>query len=66
MDDILIFSKMKEGFERITKGILQKLHENNLYLKPGKCEFKKTKIKYLGMILEEGKISMNPTKLIGI
>jgi len=66
MDDILIFSKMKEGLERIIKGILQKLHENDLYLKPGKCEFEKTKIKYLGMILKEGKVSMDPTKLIGI
>jgi transposase InsO family protein len=66
MDDILIFSKTKEGLERITKGVLQKLRENDLYLKPHKCEFAKTKIEYLGMILEEGKVSMDPTKLIGI
>jgi hypothetical protein len=55
MDDILIFSKTKEGLEQITKGVLQKLRENDLYLKPHKCEFAKTKIEYLGMILEEGK-----------
>jgi hypothetical protein len=66
MDDILIFSKTKEGLEQITKGVLQKLRENDLYLKPHKCEFAKTKIEYLGMILEEGKVSMDPTKLIGI
>src|SRR5258708_3679107 len=66
MDDILIFYKTKEGLEQITKGVLQKLRENDLYLKPHKCEFAKTKIEYLGMILEEGKVSMDPTKLIGI
>jgi hypothetical protein len=66
MDDILIFSKMKKGLEQITKGVLQKLRENDLYLEPHKCEFTKTKIEYLRMILEEGKVSMDPTKLIGI
>ena len=66
IDDILIFHKTKKGLERITKGILQKLCENDLYLKPGKCEFAKTRIEYLGMILKEGKVLMDPTKLIGI
>ena len=66
MDDILIFHKTKEGLEQITKGVLQKLRENDLYLKPGKCEFAKTRIEYLGMVLEKGKVSMDPTKLIGI
>ena len=66
MDDILIFSRTQEGLERITKIVLQKVRENDLYLKPGKCEFAKTHLKYLGMILEEGKVSMDPTKLKGI
>ena len=66
MDDILIFSKTKEGLKMITKTVLQKLHENDLYLKLSKCEFCKTKIKYLRMIIEEGKVSMGLTKLIGI
>jgi len=66
MDDILILSRSREGLERITKIVLQKLLENDLYLKPGKCEFAKTRIEYLRMILEEGKVSMDPTKLKGI
>jgi len=66
MDNILVFSKTKEGLREITKKVLQKLCDNNLYLKPGKCKFEKTRIEYLGMILEEGKLSMDPTKLIGI
>ena len=31
-----------------------------------KCEFKKTKIKYLGMVITEGKISMDSVKIKGI
>ena len=63
MDDILIYSKTKEGLEEMTKRVLQWLCENDLYLKPGKYKFCKTRIEYLGLIIEEGKMSMDPGKL---
>ena len=66
MDNILIFAKTKEELKQIMKLVLKKLRENNLLLKAKKCEFEKTKIKYLGMIIEEGQISMDPIKLAGI
>jgi len=66
MDDILIFSKTKDKLEELTKRVLQRLRENDLYLKPGKCEFCKTRIEYLGLIIEEGKMMMDPGKLNGI
>ena len=66
MDDILIFAKTQEDLERHTKMVLQRLREHDLYLKPKKCEFNKKKIEYLGMIIEEGRISMDPVKLAGI
>ena len=66
MDDILIFAKTKELLWEYTRMVLQKLKENNLYLKPKKCEFEKEKIKYLGMIVQQAKISMDPIKLGGI
>ena len=66
MDDILIFAGTKEELTQITKMVLEKLQENNLFFKAKKCEFYKMKIKYLGMIIEEGRISMNPVKLGGI
>ena len=54
MDNILIFAKTKEELKQITKLVLEKLRENNIFLKAKKCEFEKTKIEYLGMIIEEG------------
>ena len=66
MDDIVIFAKTKEELERITKMVLAKLQEHDLFLKAKKCEFCKLKIKYLGMIIEEGKISMDPIELARI
>ena len=66
MDDILIFAETKEELERITKMVLAKLREHDLFLKAKKCEFSKRKIEYLGMVIEEGEISMDPIKLAGI
>ena len=66
MDDILIFTKTQEELERITKLVLKPLWDNDLYLKPKKCKFNKTIIKYLGLIVKEGQLSMDPVKLKGI
>ena len=66
MDDIFIFAKNLDDLERNTKKVLQRLRENDLYLKPKKCEFAKTKIKWLGMAIEEGKITMDLGKVKGI
>ena len=66
MDNILIPAGTKEELTQITKMVLEKLGENDLFLKAKKHEFYKTKIEYLGMIIEEGRISMDPVKLGGI
>ncbi len=66
MDDILIFAETEEELKRYTKEVLQILEENDLYLKPEKCEFNKTSIKYLGFVISPGRIEMDPTKLRGI
>ena len=66
MDDILIFSTDRTRLAKITKEVLRRLRDNDLFLKPTKCEFGKTKVEYLRMIIEHGKISMHPVKLAGI
>ena len=66
MDDILIFAKTKDLLREYTRLVLQWLWEHDLYLKPKKCEFEKEKIEYLGMIIQQGKIFMDPVKLGGI
>ena len=44
MDNIFIFSKDLIALETNMKKVLHQLKENNLYLKPKKCDFPKTKI----------------------
>jgi hypothetical protein len=43
--------------------VLQILQENKLYLKPEKCEFEKGKIEFLGVIVRNGQVRMDPKKV---
>jgi Reverse transcriptase (RNA-dependent DNA polymerase)/RNase H-like domain found in reverse transcriptase len=63
MDDILAFSKKIDGLEKIERIILEKAREYDLYFKAKKCKFRKLKIEYLGLVVEEGKLAMDPAKL---
>jgi hypothetical protein len=66
MDDILAFSKTIDGIEKMEQIILEKAQEYDLYFKAKKCEFRKPRIEYLGLVVEEGKLAMDPAKLKGI
>lgn len=64
--NILIAADTLEELERITKKVLKKLEQNDLFLKPKKCAFAQTEVDYLGFIIIQGKIKMDPAKLAGI
>jgi hypothetical protein len=66
MDDILIFANTKKELANYTRRVLQILKDNDLYLKLEKCEFAQEKIAYLGLIVEHGKLSMDPVKIAGL
>jgi hypothetical protein len=38
----------------------------DMYLKPSKCYFEVHKIEFLGMILENGTVTMDPVKVAGV
>jgi hypothetical protein len=65
-DDILIFTDSFEEHHRITRLVLDHMHEHKLYLQPEKCEFEKTKIKYLSVIISHNKVEMDPVKIAGV
>ncbi|KAJ8507306.1 hypothetical protein ONZ45_g10310 [Pleurotus djamor] len=66
LDDILIYTKDREEHRRVLKRVLQILKENKLYLRPEKCEFEQTKVEYLGVLVSEGKVEMDPAKVAGV
>jgi len=66
LDDILIFTKGLDEHRRITHRVLGRLAEHQLYLRPEKCEFEKTQIEYLGLIISENQVEMDPVKVAGV
>jgi hypothetical protein len=66
LDDILIFSKTLEEQRRVTRIVLERLRKHKLFLRHDKCEFEQTSIEYLGLIVSEGEIRMDPVKVAGV
>jgi len=67
MDDMLITTPDDPVFhKKCIHKILDKLEKHDLYLKPEKCMFMQKRIKFLGVVLENNTIQMDPTKIKGI
>ncbi len=45
---------------------LRKLQKHNLFLKPEKCRFHQKEVEYLGVIIGQGSVKMDPVKVKGI
>jgi transposase InsO family protein len=66
LDDILIFTETLAEHRRILRLVLERLRLHRLYLRPEKCEFERTRIEYLGLIVSQGKVEMDPVKVAGV
>ena len=63
LDDILVFSQnFEEHLERL-EAVFSRLKEHGLKLKPSKCEFFKTKVKYLGHVVSQDGVETDPDKI---
>jgi len=67
MDDMLIATPDNLVFHKqCVHKILDKLEKHDLYLKPEKCMFTQKRIEFLGVILENNTIQIDPTKIKGV
>ena len=66
LNDILIFTRMKEEHTKAIRWVLQVLQENKLFLCLEKCEFYKERIEYLGLVILENKVSIDSVKVAGV
>ena len=66
MDDILIYSQSKEEHLRHLKYVLQKLHQENLLVNMKKCTFMKKELVYLGFVVSDEGLKMDPEKVEAI
>jgi hypothetical protein len=63
IDDIFSYSKSDSDHEEHLRLVLQKLRDNQLYAKYSKCEFWIDEVPFLGHIISNGRISVDPAKV---
>jgi hypothetical protein len=63
LDDIIIFSQNEEEHKEHLRQVFDIIRVNKLYIKPEKCEFFVNRISFLGHIVSDKGIEMDPEKV---
>ncbi|MCQ7285351.1 reverse transcriptase family protein, partial [Salmonella enterica] len=66
IDDILIYSRTKAEHEQHLRTILELLKKEQLYAKFSKCEFWIREVQFLGHVVNENGIHVDPAKIEAI
>jgi hypothetical protein len=66
IDDILIFSRSLAEHKLHVRQVLQRLLENRLFVKAEKCEFHVPSVAFLGFIISQGRVEMDPGKVTAV
>ena len=62
LNDLMIFSEDNAQHESTTRRVFEILWENRLYLKPEKCKFNVESVTFLGHVLRNGELNVDPKK----
>ena len=63
LDDILVYSENETDHVQHVKTVLSRLKAKGFYVDPKKSEFHKTRVKFLGMMITDQGIEMDPAKV---
>jgi len=66
LDNILIFTDTLEEHNCTSQIVMECLCEHKLYLQHDKCNFEKTHIVYLSIIISQNHVEMDPVKIAGV
>jgi len=66
LDNILIFTRTEKEHKQAVRRVLKVLAEHKLFLRPEKCEFYWKRIEYLGLVISENKVEIDPVKVAGV
>ena len=62
LDDVLIYGRNTDEHISRLRSVFQRIREAGLKLSPGKCQFMKTEVKFLGHIISKDGILTDPEK----
>lgn len=63
LDDTPIFTQTLEEYHKVVQRVLEVLTKYKLSIHPEKCEFDKQWIEYLGLIISQDQVKMDPIKM---
>ncbi|XP_050897070.1 uncharacterized mitochondrial protein AtMg00860-like [Lathyrus oleraceus] len=63
IDDILIYSRTPQEHGEHLRIVLLVLQENQLFAKLSKCEFWMNEVRFLGHVISQGGVSVDPSKV---
>ena len=66
IDDIFIYSQNPVEHEQHVRQVLQRLMENRLFVKAEKCVFHAPSVTFLGFIIGQGVLEMDPAKVAAV
>ena len=66
IDDIIVTTDTKEGHDEIVEEVLKRLEENDLFVKPEKCQWKVREVEFLGVVIGPGGVRMQKEKVDGV
>ncbi len=66
MDDTLIFSKTKEEHLVHVRMVLETLRHHKLFAKASKCQFCRSSVAFLGHIISQDGVGMDPRKIAAV
>ena len=66
IDDILVFSKTEAEHKEHLRLVLQKLREHQLYAKLSNCEFWLKEVSFLGHVISNGGVVVDPNKVSNV
>ena len=66
LDDILVFSKNAVEHENHLRLVMERLRDHDLYANPAKCSFFQTEVEFLGFIVDQQGLRMDPSRISAI
>ena len=66
IDDVIVGTETEEEHNELVAEVIQRLEENNLYVKPEKCSWKVKEVGFLGVVIGLEGIKMEREKVKGV
>ena len=63
IDDVIVGIETEEGHDELVAEVIRRLEENDLYVKPEKCQWKVKEVEFLGVVIGLKGIKMEKEKV---